>query len=159
VNVLFLGQINLRKGGGRLLDAMRLLRDEPVELTLVGPAEIDPSAWADLPKVRWMGPVPRSEVARFYQEADVFILPTLSDGYALTQLEALSQGLPVIASRCCGGAVEHGRNGWVLEDVEPATLSRTLLHAMERLKDVECTKTPGNGMAGLGVALERIGNE
>jgi glycosyltransferase involved in cell wall biosynthesis len=159
VNVLFLGQINLRKGGGRLLDAMRLLRDEPVELTLVGPAEIDPSAWADLPKVRWMGPVPRSEVDRFYQEADVFILPTLSDGYALTQLEALSQGLPVIASRCCGAAVEHGRNGWVLEDVEPATLSRTLLHAMERLKDVECIKTPGNGMAGLRVALERIGNE
>ena len=42
--LLFLGTICLRKGIGRLLDAMRLLINDPVELTLAGPTEIDPQA-------------------------------------------------------------------------------------------------------------------
>lgn len=135
--LLFLGQINLRKGVARLLDAMRLLQDEPVELTLAGPSEIDPAAWADLPRVRWIGPVPRSEVGRHYPEADLFMLPTLSDGFAITQLEAMAHGLPVMASKHCGAAVTHGRNGWILEDLEPETIAAAIRMAMhERLPDV-----------------------
>lgn len=126
LQLLFLGQINLRKGIGRLLDAMRLLKDEPVELILAGSCGIDPRAWADLPKVTWIGSVPRSEVGEVYRAADVFILPTLSDGYALTQLEALNYGLPVIASKCCGEAVQHGENGWLLKDLEPETIAESI---------------------------------
>ena len=133
LSVLFLGQINLRKGVGRLLDAMRLLKDEPITLTLAGPAEIEPSAWADLPKVKWVGVIPRSEVGRYYEAADLLILPTISDGYALTQLEALARGLPVLASKSCGAAVTHGKNGWILDDLEPATIARAILNAREAL--------------------------
>ena len=153
MRVLFLGQIILRKGIGRLLDAMRMMKGEPVELILAGPSEIPGSAWADLPNVRWLGPVPRSEVGRVYQDADVFILPTLSDGYALTQLEALSYGLPVIASKHCGEAVTHGRNGWILEDLEPATIAAAIRHAMtERLPDV---RPPEFSLEDLAAALIR----
>lgn len=127
LQVLFLGQINLRKGVGRLLDAMRLLKDHPIELTLAGPTELDPSAWADLPSVTWVGPVPRSAVGGYYHGADVFILPTLSDGYALTQLEALAHGLPVIASKNCGEAVDAGKNGVLLDQTEPAAIAEALL--------------------------------
>lgn len=135
--VLFLGQINLRKGIARLLEAMRLLRDEAIQLTLAGPCEIDPSSWADLPNVEWLGSVPRSEVGRLYDEADVFILPTLSDGYAITQLEALSRGLPVIASAHCGAAVNEGVNGWILADLEPETIVGAITRArVENLKPV-----------------------
>ena len=133
LSVLFLGQINLRKGVGRLLDAMRLLKDEPVTLTLAGPAEIEPSAWEDLPQVKWVGVIPRSEVGCYYENADLFILPTISDGYALTQLEALARGLPVMASKSCGAAVTHGMNGWILDDLEPATIARAILIAREAL--------------------------
>lgn len=135
--VLFLGQINLRKGIGRLLDAMRLLKDENVKLTLAGPCEINPESWADLPNVNWLGPVPRDEVGQLYEQSDVFILPTLSDGYAITQLEALARGVPVIASARCGSAVDHGVNGWVLEDLEPDSVAAAILRARdENLKPV-----------------------
>jgi len=40
LRVLFLGLINLRKGVARLLEAARILRDEPVEFWMVGPVEI-----------------------------------------------------------------------------------------------------------------------
>ena len=135
--VLFLGQINLRKGIARLIEAMRLLKDKPIHLTLAGPCEIDSSSWADLPNVEWLGSVPRSEVGRLYENADVFILPTLSDGYAITQLEALSRGLPVIASAHCGAAVDHGVNGWILADLEPETIAGAITRArVENLKPV-----------------------
>lgn len=152
MEVLFLGQINLRKGVGRLLEAMRLLKDESIALTLAGPAEIDPSAWADLPKVRWVGKVPRSEVGRYYEAADLFVLPTISDGYALTQLEALAHGLPVLASRHCGDAVRHGENGWILEDLEPETIARAIRQAREALP-LQAVQMPSFGMGELAQAL------
>lgn len=133
LKLLFLGQINLRKGIGRLLDAMRLLKHEPVTLTLAGPSEIDSRAWSDLPAVSWIGPVPRSQVAEQYRRADGFILPTLSDGFALTQLEALGHGLPVIASKRCGEVVEDGVNGLILADCEPSTIAHAILDFRERL--------------------------
>jgi glycosyltransferase involved in cell wall biosynthesis len=126
LRILFLGQINLRKGIGRLLDAMRLLRGASVELIMVGPSAIDPSAWADLPSVQWVGPVPRSHVAEYYQNADLFILPTLSDGYALTQLEAIKYGLPVLASPFCGNAVVCGQNGFMIEDISAEGIAASI---------------------------------
>ena len=115
--VLFLGQVNLRKGVARLLQAAQTLRDEPVEFWIVGPVQIaNAETAADNARVKWFGPVTRKETAEKYRAADVFILPTLSDGFAITQLEAQAYGLPVISSKCCGGVVENGRNGIILEE-------------------------------------------
>lgn len=112
-----------------MVEAMRRLKEEPIELTLAGPCSLNPAAWADLPKVKWIGPVARRETDARYREADVFILPTISDGFALTQLEAMAHGLPVIATRRCGEVVSHGEDGWLLEDAEPATIANTLKEA------------------------------
>ncbi len=117
MRVLFLGQVNLRKGVARLLQAAQILRDEPVEFWMVGPVQIaNAETAADNARVKWFGPVTRKETAEKYRAADVFILPTLSDGFAITQLEAQAYGLPVISSKCCGGVVENGRNGIILEE-------------------------------------------
>ena len=117
LRVLFLGLINLRKGVARLLEAARILHDEPVEFWMVGPVEIaDAGTSGDRRRVRWFGPVTRKRAAEFYRDADVFILPTLSDGFAITQLEAQAHGLPVIASKNCGEVVENGVNGIILEE-------------------------------------------
>ena len=67
--------------------------------------------------IRWVGNVPRGETASYYQAADVFLFPTLSDGFGLTQLEAQAWKLPLIASRFCGDVVRDGVNGIVLNDV------------------------------------------
>ena len=117
MRVLFLGQVNLRKGVARLLQAARTLRDEPVEFWMVGPVQIaNAETAADNARVKWFGPVTRKETAEKYRAADVFILPTLSDGFAITQLEAQAYGFPVIVSRCCGGVVRDNVNGVLLDD-------------------------------------------
>ena len=63
------------------------------------------------------GPVPRGAVHRYYRDADVFLFPTLSDGFGLTQLEAQAWGLPIVASPHCGAVVRHQVDGLVLEAV------------------------------------------
>ena len=127
MRVLFLGQANLRKGIARLLDAARILRDEPVEFWIVGPVQVKSATTiASDARVKWFGPVTRSEAAEKYRAADVFILPTLSDGFAITQLEAQSYGLPIISSRFCGRVVENGRNGIILEEPNAACIAAAI---------------------------------
>ncbi|HEX3586054.1 MAG TPA: glycosyltransferase family 4 protein [Candidatus Angelobacter sp.] len=123
LRVLFLGLINLRKGVARLLEAARILRDEPVEFWMVGPVEnANAGTVTDAGRVKWFGPVTRNQAAGFYRNADLFILPTLSDGFAITQLEAQAHGLPVIASKNCGKVVQNGVNGIILEEPTAACI-------------------------------------
>jgi len=135
MRVLFLGLINLRKGVARLLEAARILRDEPVEFWMVGPVEIaNTRTIGDAGRMKWFGPVTRKQSADFYKSADVFILPTLSDGFAITQLEAQAYGLPVIASKFCGDVVKSGLNGIVLEEPSAACIAATVR---------DCVANPG----------------
>jgi len=137
LRVLFLGQVNLRKGVAQLLEAVKLLKGEHVEFWFVGPMQIRvPQDLKLHPQVRWFGVARRVSVESYYRDADVFILPTLSDGFGLTQLEAQAWKLPVIASRHCGEVVRDGFNGVVLEEVSGAAIAeaiRGFLKSPERL--------------------------
>lgn len=125
LRVLFLGQVNYRKGAIQLFDAVKQMTGEPVEFWFVGPLQVDiPHGVKD--RVRWFGVAPRSDVSHYYRDADVFILPTFSDGFGLTQLEAQSWKLPVIASRYCGDVVENGFNGLLLENISATAISNVL---------------------------------
>src|SRR6185503_119174 len=125
LRVLFLGQINYRKGAMQLFDSVKQMAGEPVEFWFVGPLQVDiPHDVKD--KIKLFGVAPRSDVARFYRDADVFILPTFSDGFGLTQLEAQSWKLPVIASHYCGDVVQDGFNGMLLETVSATAISNVI---------------------------------
>jgi glycosyltransferase involved in cell wall biosynthesis len=127
LRVLFLGQINLRKGVAELLEAAQALQNEPIEFWMVGPLECRlPGRVRALKNVRWFGRVAHADAQNYYCRADLFILPTLSDGFALTQLEAQAYGLPVIASRRCGEVVEDGINGIVLDEPTPDAIAAAL---------------------------------
>ena len=137
LRVLFLGQVNLRKGVAQLLEAVGLLSGDHVEFWFVGPMQIRvPQDLRLHPQIRWFGVAPRVTVESYYRDADVFILPTLSDGFGLTQLEAQAWKLPVIASRYCGEVVRDGFNGVVLGDVTGlgiAEVIRGLIREPEKL--------------------------
>lgn len=118
LRVLFLGQVILRKGIAAVLEAVQLLAGYPVEFWIVGSQQIEiPAHLQTHLQIRWLGHVNRSETAQYYQMADVFLFPTISDGFGLTQLEAQAWKLPIIASRSCGEVVVDGENGWILEEV------------------------------------------
>jgi glycosyltransferase involved in cell wall biosynthesis len=104
-----------------------LLREEPIEFTLVGPIQISvPADLTDRRTIRWIGPVSRENTAQFYSEADIFLFPTFSDGFGLTQLEAQAWQLPIVATQFCGEVVEHGKNGLVLPENSPGAIAEAL---------------------------------
>ena len=111
MRVLFLGQTVARKGIYDLVEAARLLLNDPVVIDVVGPHRPLPEG---LPSsIRFHGRVSLLEASQWYDLADVFVLPTWSDGFAITQLEAMSHGLPVVTTPCCGSVVEHEWNGLI----------------------------------------------
>ena len=129
LRVLYLGAASLRKGIHILLRTARSLAEEGawVEFTVVGRDEVPGGLRPWLAKnVQWIPEVSRQDTAAFYQSADVFVLPTFSDGFALTLLEAQAWKLPAIASRRCGQVIEHNRNGLVLDEIDEAHLRRAL---------------------------------
>ena len=140
LRVLFLGQVILRKGMAAVLDAIAQLEGEPIEFWIVGGCQINiPDTCKNHPQIRWIGRIPRSETAYYYQEADVFLFPTLSDGFGLTQLEAQAWQLPVIASQNCGKVVEDGENGWVLPEVSGSAIAaylKPLLDSADKLQQM-----------------------
>jgi len=68
----------------------------------------------------------RDEAAAWYRRSHVFVLPTLSDGFALTQLEAMANGLPVVATPCCGAVVSDGTDGFIVPARDAEALARCL---------------------------------
>ena len=66
--------------------------------------------------VQFLGRIPREETVGYYQEANVFILPSFNEGMSNAMLEALATGLPIIATETGGTKelVTEGINGFVV---------------------------------------------
>lgn len=129
--VLFVGSVGLLKGCHYLAEAARLLAARKVacEVRVVGPApeKVVSNKLFDGPT--YVGQVPRSEILTEFLAADVFVLPTLCDGFALAHLEGLACGVPVITTPNCGSVVRHGVDGLIV----PVRDSVRLADAIERV--------------------------
>jgi glycosyltransferase involved in cell wall biosynthesis len=122
--VLWLGNVVLQKGIQYLVAAARLLADRPIRFVVVGHVGISRRAVESAPpSVEFVGRVTRDRAAEAYRAADLFVFPTLSDGFGLTQLEAMAHGLPVVATPNCGAVVEHGRDGLIVPAGDAAALA------------------------------------
>lgn len=131
LTVLWLGSVILRKGIQYLIEASRRLGDANVRIVVAGPVQIAKKIVDDAPRnMEFIGRVTRDGAERVYRSADVFVLPTLSDGFAITQLEAMAQGLPVIATPNCGRVVEDGVDGLIV----PAANADALANAIARME-------------------------
>lgn len=130
LTVLWLGSVTLRKGIQYLIEAAKMLENSPVRFIVAGPVHISDDAVATAPpNVSFLGRVTRDRVEELYQKADVFVLPTISDGFGITQIEAMSYGLPVITTPNCGTVVDDGQDGLIV----PAANSSALASAIEHL--------------------------
>jgi glycosyltransferase involved in cell wall biosynthesis len=132
LKILWLGTVILRKGIQYLVEAARLLEGQRVEFLLAGPVGISDRAVRTFPRnMRILGRITRDQLSQVYRQAHVFVLPTVSDGFAVTQLEAMAHGLPVITTPNCGRVVTDGLDGLLV----PARDSQALADALLRLNN------------------------
>ena len=128
--VLFVGQINLRKGLRYLLEAFRLFSHPRKELWVVGPMT-EQSGIADVTPptgTRFLGVLKGAELENAYRSCHVFVLPTIEEGLALVIGEALSHGLPVIATENSGAMdlFTDGSTGFIVPIRSPAAIAEKL---------------------------------
>lgn len=105
--VIFVGGFSLRKGVQYLLDAWRRLKLHDSELWFVGghdPGLLKHLGFSDIPRTRFLGPVPNVELRHAISQGDVFVLPSIEEGLALVMAQAMACGLPVIHTTNTGGA-------------------------------------------------------
>jgi glycosyltransferase involved in cell wall biosynthesis len=117
LRLLFVGSLSQRKGIANLFEAIEDLEDE-IELTLIGNKPVHNCLVLNnaVKKHRWIPGLPHDQVLAVMREHDVFVLPSLFEGFGLVITEAMSQGTPVITTeRTCGpDIISHGENGWLV---------------------------------------------
>jgi len=128
LTVLYLGSLVLGKGIQYFVEAARALQHEPIRFVAAGPIGLMPEALRRLPSnIQVLGRITRDKLGEVYRQAHVFVLPTISDGFAATQLEAMARGLPVVVTPNCGRVVTHGHDGLLVPARDSQALADALL--------------------------------
>ncbi len=129
--VLFAGQVSLRKGIPYLLQAFARLRHPRAHLTLAGSVQNDLRALlATLPteNVTFIGSIPQPELARLMSRSHVLALPSVEEGLALVQGQAMACGCPVVATAATGAEdlFTDGIEGFIIPGRDPIALADRL---------------------------------
>lgn len=99
--VLFVGRATKAKGFVALMNAFRLvLQCQPhARLIVAGTLQVELSLYKDiLPKVTCLGHLKKNELCKWYQMADIGVLPSYSEQCSYTGIEMMIHGLPIVAS-------------------------------------------------------------
>ncbi len=90
-------------------------------------------------RVTFIGEIPNQELPRYYASADVFVRPSLSEGLGISFLEAMQQGVPLIASSVGGipDFLKHGETGWFCEVKNPRDIAEKIKYVLDPVNEVK----------------------
>ncbi len=138
VRVLTVARLIARKGLDTLIAALaKTAHDVTLDIVGEGPARDALTRLAAehgvAHRVRFLGFVEHASLASLYAQADLFVLASVSESCSMALLEAMSAGLPVIASRTGGTVelIEHGSNGLLFTPRDVDELSGALTSLAE----------------------------
>jgi glycosyltransferase involved in cell wall biosynthesis len=138
--VLYVGRVEVLKGVVALMKVLAPLSDK-LEFHLAGAVQdsLKKTVANYQHKFVFHGPVNRSELNRLYQIADVVVFPSLYDSLGLVILEAMSHGIPVIASTHSGGRdiIRDYEHGFVLEPDNSDAWIEKIVWMMEHRHEAE----------------------
>ena len=105
--ITFVGSVILRKGIPYLLEAIAMTRNVQLQVNIIG--HYDKNFLSHLNKIGLLdervifhGPLPRNEVAAFLSITDIFIMPSVEEGWPIAWLEAMSMGcVPIVSDAIC----------------------------------------------------------
>ena len=117
LRVVYFGTVSVAKGVHHLLEATKGFSPNSLKLTLVGHVMDQFKPILDkYPGAKTYPPMAHAELAKILHEQDVFVLPTLQDGFGTVVPQAMASGLACIVSEDCGAKalIQNGRNGFVV---------------------------------------------
>ena len=133
--IIFVGLASFQKGFQYLLMAMDLLKEKDIELWHVGNISDEIKNLDYLkPNIKYHGSKPQNELFKYYNNCDIFVLPSIQDGFGMVILQAMACGLPVICSTNTG--IENilsnmGKEGFIIPIRDPNAIAERVLELYE----------------------------
>lgn len=113
INVLFSGNLTQRKGAQWLAPiAEKLDRN----INILYTSGLQPTVmFLNHPQLKCVGSIPYQQMPALYQSADILLFPTVREGFGLAAAEAMSCGLPVVATDCSSlpELIDNGKGGFL----------------------------------------------
>jgi len=142
--LLFVGRLTPEKGTIILIKAMaNVIREyKKTKLLIIGDG-ISKNRLINLTKmfglwrnISFLGAKPHKKLSEYYSDADIFILPSLREGFGLTLLEAMAAKVPVIGSKISGISeiIQDNKQGLLFEKANSAILSNKIISLLKDKK-------------------------
>lgn len=124
LRLLFVGNVDERKGVPIILEALRISPDLDCELRLLGRlGGMKREVLKSDPRVEYLG---FGDPASHYEWADVFVFPSWCEGSAKVVYEAMANGLAVITTASAGSLITHNQDGILIDAGDAVNLSKVL---------------------------------
>jgi len=138
----YVGRVELAKGLGYLLQAWKTLALRDAELLLVGEVKPDVRVLLNTcatSSIRTVGFTSLPEVAEYYRQSSVFILPSANEGLAQVLLEAMASGLAIVATDKSGASecVTTGSEGLLVPARDANQLAGAILWCYQHPEQVQ----------------------
>ncbi len=136
INLVNVANFNYEKGQDVLIEAMKLL-DTKYRLLLIGEGpllekckkEVDKNGLSD--KIKFTGRIEHNRLSEYLSNQHLFCLPSRSEGLPAAPLEAMSMGLPVVATNVGGMRfiINEGFNGLLCKKESPEDIASKIIDA------------------------------
>lgn len=128
----YVGAISARKNVKGLINSVKYLYDEGLRIKLLLVGDIDNQSFdltlLNFPFINYHKSVHQRKLSEMYKRMNVFVLNSIEDGFGMVLLQAMSTGLPVIATENTGGPdiIKNGYNGFIIPINDAKTLSEQI---------------------------------
>jgi glycosyltransferase involved in cell wall biosynthesis len=135
--VIFCGTLSIQKGSHYLLQAFYELNLPNSELWHIGSIKEEMKTFMkkyQSDKIIYKGHYPQNELYKLYSQGNVFCIPSLQEGMAMVQLQAMACGLPLICTTNTGGddlITKNGEEGFVIPIRDVNAIKEKILYLYE----------------------------
>lgn len=138
---VYVGQVTYRKGMHYLLKAFSEIKREDIRLNVVGGWKPDSKileAYKSDKRIKFWGNILHDKVKDVLLNSDVFLFSSLSEGFSLSCLEALSCGLPLVCSNNSGAndVIKNGINGYTFDYYDTDKLKDIIIHLATNKQEI-----------------------
>lgn len=140
LKVLFVGRLSFSKGFHNFLELIRIFKSEGVSFSTIG----EDSLRGKIKKTHitglvYFGAVKNKRIYGYYDKNNIFILPSYSEVFPMTILEAMARGLVVLVSDIPGmrEIIKEGRNGYLFPPGDIEKMKEIILYLKDNPKEIE----------------------
>ena len=140
---LFVGSFSQRKGISYLLQAFKELENEGenISLTMAGRGIMDYELVKsyELKCLETHVNLPLEKLVELMQESDVFVFPSICEGFGLVLIQAMATGMPLITTYNTSGPdfIEEGKDGFLIEAQDVETIKNKVRYFLQNPEEVK----------------------